>query len=159
MLLQVSELLSGDLIPNLQPAMCESPDVTRDSLCYNEEVDAVLRRHEAALRVIYARTCVINGVTTAGGLANKLVSYPNWKEFLRLFGLVDTDLTDRDAVLCFVWSRMRTIDEQESRSRIKWMHLAFEECDAQRTHARAGCGSHERRHAPSAAVKAAAHVC
>jgi hypothetical protein len=54
---------------------------------------------------------------------------------------------------------MRTIDEQESRSRIKWMHLAFEECDAQRTHARAGYGSHERRHAPSAAVKAAAHVC
>ena len=37
------------------------------------------------------------------------------------------DLSDREACLCFVFARMRTIDEQHDKSRIKWTHLAFEE--------------------------------
>ena len=37
------------------------------------------------------------------------------------------DLNERDAQLCFVWSRMRTIDEQHDKSRIKMTHLSFED--------------------------------
>ena len=69
-----------------------------------EEVDTVLRRHEAALRLLYARTCAIHGVSMSGGLRNKMVSVANWREFVRLFGLVGPDLNERDVSLCFAWS-------------------------------------------------------
>ena len=38
-----------------------------------------------------------------------------------------TDLNERDAQLCFVWARMRTIDEQHDKSRTKMTHLSFED--------------------------------
>ena len=41
--------------------------------------------------------------------------------------MVDTDCTDRDGTLCFSWSKMWTIDEQQTKARIKMTHLCFED--------------------------------
>ena len=85
----VHSLLQDDLLPHLDPALSTAPNDTREAICYNEPVDTVLRRHEAALRLIFARTCELGGTSMSGGIANKLVSYANWKDFLKIFGLVD----------------------------------------------------------------------
>ena len=44
-----------------------------------------------------------------------------------MFELIDADLTERDATLAFVWSRMRVVDEQTDLGRIKVTHLTFED--------------------------------
>lgn len=48
-------------------------------------------------------------------------------QFLKIFELIDVDLTERDATLAFVWARMGYIDEQEHKSHIKMTHLSFED--------------------------------
>ena len=83
--------------------------------------------HEESLRALFACTCCLGGQTMAGGLANELISYDNWKDFLRLFSLVDVDCPERNTILCFVWARMKYIDEQSDKGRIKWTHLSFED--------------------------------
>jgi hypothetical protein len=120
-------LMVEDLGPLADPHVFRPPNLSREALCYNEDVDGVLRRHEGALRMLYARCCVLEGVSMEGGLSNKLVSFPSWKRFLNAFKLIDVDLTERDATLCFVWARMHTVDEQNDKSRSKWTHLSFED--------------------------------
>lgn len=45
---------------------------------------------------------------------------------MRKLQLVDDDLSDRDAKLCFVFSRMCVIDGESARGRAKESHLPFE---------------------------------
>ena len=123
----VQALFVEVLSPRADPSVFTTPNATRQLLAYNEEVDGAIRRHEDALRLIYEQSCKLNGVNMESGLANKLVSYPNFLSFLQCFKLVDFDLSERDATLAFVWARMHYIDEQNARSRVKWMHLAFED--------------------------------
>ena len=86
-----------------------------------------LRKHEASLRLLFERNCKLRGTNLGKGIANKLVSFECWKDFCRLFELVDIDLTERDMTLAFVWSRMRVADEQSEMGRIKLTHLSFED--------------------------------
>jgi hypothetical protein len=39
--------------------------------------------------------------------------------FIKRFTFVGTDLSERDATLCFVWSRMLFVDEENTHSRVK----------------------------------------
>ena len=87
----------------------------------------MLRKHEHSLRAIYDGARSIKGFKLDAGLANKIVSYSDWMEFMKRFNLIADDCTERDATLCFVWSRMRTIDEENAKSRLKMQHLAFED--------------------------------
>ena len=68
----VQALFVEYLLPNADPTVAHPSDATRELLCYNEEVDTVLRRHEDALRMLYTRTTALSGATISGGLANKL---------------------------------------------------------------------------------------
>ena len=64
-------------------------------------MDIVLRSHEASLRQIYS--CL----ERRRGLGKKLMPLSFWIAFVRKAGLTNNlDLTERDATLCFVWSRM-----------------------------------------------------
>ena len=91
-------------------------------------VDDVLRQHEPALRLIFKAICGLKPFTMEnGGLANGLATYSNWRDFLRLFNLIDLDCSERDATLCFAWSKMTTINEQNTKDRIKMTHLSFED--------------------------------
>lgn len=120
----VYHMLVTDLVPNADPAYFTAPNVGRNHF-YTEPVDAVLRKHEASLRNLFDAACLLGGRSLAAGLANRLVAYPEWVELLRRLGLIQDDLTERDATLCFVWSRMRYVDEEHEPSRVKLTHLAF----------------------------------
>ena len=103
-----------------------SADTYRRAQLYVEEVDTVLRRHEAALRKLFHATCAL--LSTNNSLANKHVSYPRWKMFVSLFNLVSIDCTERDATLCFSSARMFVIDaERDNRSAVRRTHLGFED--------------------------------
>ena len=120
-------LLEIDIRPKLaaHPERLAPSNSFRESI-YVEEVDAVLRRHEAALRLIYAELCALKPTTMEdGGLANSLISYPSYMQSLRLFNLINADLTERDGTLAFVWCRMHTINEHAPKPRIRMTHLNF----------------------------------
>lgn len=104
------------------------PNVFRDKYTYIEEADAALRKYEDTLRRIFTRTTTICGQNASKGIGNKMVGVDSWKAFCRGFGLVDDgDLSERDAILAFTWSRTRVIDEQSDRGHIKLTYLSFED--------------------------------
>jgi len=117
----VDLLLSQVLHPK---AELDSPTVFRNHI-YVEEVDVVLRRHENALRILYVRTCQHLGAQGNDTRANSRASYAKWREFVRIFGLTQPDLTDRDVTLSFLWSRMVVVDEAKHRVRVA--SLSFED--------------------------------
>lgn len=120
----VHQLFAIDLEPNMDERVFVEPNEFRDKFEYCEEVDLVLRRHEANLRLVYERACKLRGQSAAKGLANKLISFEEWRDLCRLFELIDVDLTERDITLAFVWSRMRVVDEQSDRGRLMLTHLS-----------------------------------
>ena len=130
-LLDVSEavhrMFIADIEPRLDAKVFAEPNDFRSSACYNEECDTVLRKYESSLRLVFERTCKLRGQSAAKGIANKLVNFETWKDFCRLYELVDVDVTDRDVTLAFVWSRMKVIDEQKDKSRVLLTHLSFED--------------------------------
>ena len=123
----VHRMFSVNIEPQLDPNIFIEGNVFRNKYTYFEEADAVLRRHEASLRLIFERACKMHGQSSAAGIRNKCVSFAVWKDFCKLFELVDLDLTERDMTLAFVWSRMRVIDEQSENGRIRLTYLAFED--------------------------------
>ena len=48
-----------------------------------------------------------------------LLSLSDWKTLTRRLELIDADLTERDATLCFVNSRMAVIDGTSDRGKLK----------------------------------------
>ena len=111
----VNRLFVQDLKPRADPLLFTHPNAWRPNI-YTQEVDEVLRRHELALRSIYSALCALKPVTMEnGGLANSLATYSNWREFTRIFNLVDLDCTERDATLCFIYAKMQTINEDVSK--------------------------------------------
>lgn len=121
----VQKLIEVDIRPRANPRMFSPANQFRE-LIYVEEVCVVLRRHEASLRLIYEELCALKPRTLEhNGLANRLISYPNFLDGLRLFNLVNVDLAERIGTASFVASRMKTINDQLPKSRIKTMHLNF----------------------------------
>lgn len=121
----VQKLIEDEIRPRADPRMFSPANQFRE-LIYVEEVCVVLRRHEASLRLIYEELCALKPKTLEhNGLANRLISYPNFLDGLRLFNLVNVDLAERIGTASFVASRMKTINDQLPKSRIKMMHLNF----------------------------------
>lgn len=123
----VHHMFCADIEPALDPNIFVEANDFRRTYTYHEAADMALRKHETSLRLIFERTCKLRGQNAAKGITNKLVSMETWKEMCRIFELVDLDLTERDTTLAFVWSRMRAIDEQSDKGRIKLMWLSFED--------------------------------
>ena len=72
------------------------------------QVDVVLRRYEGQLRLLFKQACALKPWTVEhNGLMNNLVTYRNWTDFMRIFDLVNLDCSERDATLCFAFSKAR----------------------------------------------------
>ena len=123
----LERLLRVDVEPNLDRQVFVEGNVFRDRYIYNEPVDVILWRHEANLRLIFEKLTRLKGQNAAAGIANKMVSFETWKEFARIFELYGDDLTERHITLAFVWSRMKVIDEEDPKTRVKLTHLAYED--------------------------------
>ena len=63
------------------------------------------RVHEIALRSIFGVLGRV-GQKVSQKQLGPMLPLGEWKLFVRRLGWIDSDLTDRDAVLCFVKSRM-----------------------------------------------------
>ena len=120
-------LLSADIEGRLDPKVFVEPNDFRKSHLYSEPVDKALRQHESSLRLIFDRLTKLKGQNAAAGIANKMVSFEVWKEFTRLFELCDVDITERHVTLAFLWGRMKVVDEQLERTRVKLTHMTFED--------------------------------
>lgn len=116
----VHALFSRDIVPHVSGAALLDANRFRSTHLYMEAVDTTLRRHEASLKVIFA------SIAEHRGPAKKLLCCDSWKAFLRAVELIGSDLSERDAALSFVWSRMAVSDPYSSRGAVKAMHLPFE---------------------------------
>jgi len=116
------KLLTQDIRPRLSPAILPDPNVFRTEVCYKPDVDAVLRQQEISLRNIFTAVCEIGG----RGEKEQHMHAEEWKVLLRWSELLSTDCSERDAVMCFAWSRMCVVDETKPRGRLRETHLPFE---------------------------------
>lgn len=119
----VHRLIVHDIRAHVSPSVCADPNTFRQDCCYRADVCRELERHEASLRLVFACVAKADGRT---GIQEKLVAYDEWIAFLRALGFVGTDLTDRDARLAFVWSRMCVIDNRSELSYLRDNQLPFE---------------------------------
>ena len=85
-----------------------APDDFRRGRFYNEDVDALLKRHAPLLKALYSRYRLR---PAAGGLRPKLMRLDGWLAFVGDARLVDAQLTLADAQLAFLWARMGVADE------------------------------------------------
>ena len=121
----VARLFEDVLCPRADPKLFATADAYRAAHTYVEPVDVVLRRHEATLRLVYEQTCALYGSNNA--LARRMAGVYEWRTFLKLFGLLAADLTERDATLAFAACRMRVVDLERRNGLVRHTHLTFED--------------------------------
>ena len=121
----VSEALHRLLMEDMAPRA--SANVTIDpagfrSKCYARATCEVLISFEPSLRNIFA------GVAGGGrqGSGAMLISLDEWLDFLRALGFIATDLSERDARFCFIWSRMHVMDARDDMGYMRDSCLPFE---------------------------------
>ena len=123
----VEEFFKTIIVPHADPKVFAPKNSILDVI-YTQDIDEVLRGHEASLRKLFTAMCELKQKTMEhGGLANGLATFANFREFAKTFNLIDLDTTERDVTLCFAFSKMLTIDEQKTKPRIKMTHLSFED--------------------------------
>ena len=123
----VARLLAVDIKQQLDvDNLFAESNVFRNTFCYNEPVDIVLRRHETNLRLIFGGIAGSEGQAIGNTLSVNLCDLGEWKTFLRGLGLIGPDLTDRDGTLCFCWARMAVIDGESKKGSLKERNLPFE---------------------------------
>lgn len=117
------KLLIEDIMPTLNPRiLTPSPNAFRSKMCYRQEVDVAFKRYEPALRNIFTAMC-----TTGGrGEKERHMALIEWVLLCRGADLTGPDCSDRDAIMCFAWSRMCVIDELTIQGRMRDSHLPFE---------------------------------
>ena len=127
------QFFNWDLDARLHPATFQSSNAFRRRYCYTEATSSALEAHERSLRALYA-IYAADGKENEGDRAaslsletTKLMSHDEWTRFCRDMRLVDREFTPREATLCFVWSRMRVVDESCATSRRRLVHLGFED--------------------------------
>lgn len=120
------ELFNADFDQKLDPVVMQDSNAFRKEYCYTEAVDAVLKRHAPSLKALYSRYAdarVVEQDTTLSKAT--LMSFEEWMKLCKDLNFIDDHFTLRHVSLCFVWSRMRVVDENDPRSRIRMIHLSF----------------------------------
>ena len=118
------KLLVDDIRPQLNPKVLKpTPNVFRKAACYREDVDKVLKIFEPSLRAIFAGMCCTSGT----GDKERHLNLNEWKMLLRSVDIIGNDCSERDAAMCFAWSRMCVADELISQhTKMRDTHLPFE---------------------------------
>ena len=120
----VERLCSADIAPKLGIEL-QDPNTFRRDLCYTEEVDNVLRRHEPSLKLLFG-VLAKRPTKKENKSLGLLLSLGDWKVAVRRLELIGVDFAERDATRCFVFSRMCVIDGSSERGRLKEGSLPFE---------------------------------
>jgi len=122
----VHELFLSDIEPNLESSCQQDSNEFRKAMCYIAETDEVLHRHEKSIKAIFKEYASGDG-NILNKKENELMGYGEWQHFVKDLGLINADFSQREATLCFVWSRMRSIDESHPKTAIKVSNLSLED--------------------------------
>jgi hypothetical protein len=114
--------LTHELLRHVGNSATPPPNSFREQQCYTVHVEHTLKLHERSLRVLFGALC------EARGPAKGLLSFRKWSLFLRRLRLLGDDLSERDAALCFVWSRTMLANpyERAEKAAVKETYLPFE---------------------------------
>lgn len=96
-------LFTSDIEPKVDRQVLARPNVFRAAHCYTRDTSKALARHEDTLRNLYAGLSAARGQS---GHAKSMLDVDCFVEFCRMTELLAADLSERDALLCFNWSRM-----------------------------------------------------
>jgi len=119
----LDRLIGIDITSQLTDAHAH-PDSFRRAYLYSQPVAQVFQFHEASLRQIFSAIARCGGVKNSSA---ETMDLKEWMASLHAMEIVGADLTDREAVLCFVWSRMAVADATSLRGVIKDSSLKFED--------------------------------
>ena len=118
---------TDDVMPKADRRTMSDTNVFRDSFCYVEDVDEVLKRWEQSLRNIFKAYAFGDGKMDELW-STDMLGYDEWKDFVLDMGFYDVvDFAAREAALAFAWSRLREIDERPLKAKVRMMQLSFEE--------------------------------
>ena len=123
----LSKLITNLLLPKVDYSICSDPNDFRQQKCYTEETTTALEKHAASLTHIFSALASSGRSGPGEGAgARKLVGLSEWLAFMRGLHLIGEDLTERDATLCFVFSRMIVIDGSTDKGHARESSLPFE---------------------------------
>lgn len=100
----VDRLLRVCVQSQLGALVTSEPDVFRRAHCYTEATCVVLKRNEEALQRCFEY--VANVDVDDGQGKHRSLPLKQWLHALRRLEIVHLDLSERDALRCFSWSRM-----------------------------------------------------
>lgn len=136
LLTDMSEAVSRLVEVHMQsrmPGPTAPADVFRRQVAYREDVSRTLAGHEKTLRSLFAAIADVGDGSRTDKLTYQLVSSERslisvgeWLAFLRQAGLMGEDLTERDAKLAFIFSRMCTVEGHSVRGYVREVNLPFE---------------------------------
>jgi len=104
----LERLLRQNFLPNLPGVAIVHNNTFREQRLYFEDVDLVLKKHKAMLQAIYSRYRL---PPKGGGLRKKMLYMDGWAMLLEDAKLIDDNFTVLEARLCYLWARMKVIDE------------------------------------------------
>ena len=119
----IERFINVKLLPKLQIAHA-SPTVFRLRHLYTKALDAVLEKRLPSLRTIFEG--LVKASQNAANRRPKLLSLTDWLGFLKAAAVTGADVSERDATLCYCWSRMCVIDERTEIGYLREVNLPFE---------------------------------
>ena len=114
-------LVNDDIEPAFDPAIFAASNAFRVG-AYEKSCNDEILRHDESLRNIFEVLCA----STPKSKKLHMIDLDIWMDFLRRLDLIGTDVTIRDAKLCFTWSRMMVIEGSTERGRQKEDGLPYE---------------------------------
>ena len=126
----VEKLFDEHLKPHLPIDALQSSNHFRTTMCYNEKMETILRKHHASMVALYDRYARM--VHNPGGELQdrKLLSIDEWLLFTKHLELTGEDClhaTVHDVKQIFLWSRIRTCPTHSDADEIRLRHLLFED--------------------------------
>jgi len=136
LLTDMSEAVSRLIEVHMQshmPGPSAPADVFRRQVAYREDVSRALAAEEKTLRSLFGAIADSGDASRTDKLTYQLVSSERsmisvgeWLAFLRQAHLLGVDLTERDAKLAFIFSRMCTVEGHSVRGYLREVNLPFE---------------------------------
>ena len=110
------------------PAARYEPAPFRDTRCYIEPTDKVLRAWQGTVSAVYDVYCQpFDGAVPGAAMDVNALAFVEWMEWMDHLDLYDASFTRLEASQCFLWARMRSIDDGSMRARMKTTHLCLED--------------------------------
>jgi len=122
----VDEMLRRDIIPNLPGEAAQNSNLWRKKFPYTEHVDLVLRRHIDSLSNLYSRYAELEQDNQNRLISDRTMSIGEWLGFVSHLGFLKNGfITQHEARLIFMWSRVRALDGYSEVAERKLRNLAF----------------------------------